>query len=616
MEVHVDEPRQRPASQSSGEIAERVGRRDGTQEHSRCGSNASRLGEGGPRLARSEVRRPRRPGRAVHVAERRARIRHLGIRVPAPAAEERRLEAERSQAGALLMHPLSGPAARRPGVVGRGPVRVVSERPSRGRLARPLEPQGLVLARAGIRRPDQRGDRESARPTTLERREPCPYFVVERSFHVTGDDRVPFAPHVRRLYRHAYLTLVLAASLPRLVALLAERDDILAAYTDKSDDFARTFLDSGTFGFIPGVPSAYTQPLYGFFLIPIYWVDRSWVTVGLAHILVAVATALLVFEIGRRVTSEPVALLGALLATLHPYLVWHDVHLNREILDQLLAAAVVLLTIVAAERERTLWWSAALGGALGLAILGNARLALLPLVVGIWLAVRRGAAGRGVLALLVICAATAVVLAPWVVRNKVSVGCFAITTDSRALWKANNLNTYDVLARGGWIDDVPPLPGSPPSPQDAGAIYQRTGRVVEVDECAQMRLYRDEVLEFWREHPDEKLRLAGQSARLLWQPNVLETEGRPGAGTWRDTARSTVEPAFMIALYAFAVVGLFIAAAQLRPARAAPARLPDAHRDALRRSDTLPRALGLPHRDPGRGRVRRGHRARSSNADR
>ena len=42
-------------------------------------------------------------------------------------------------------------------------------------------------------------------------------------------------------------------------------------------------------------------------------------------------------------------------------------------------------------------------------------------------------------------------------RNAVSVGCVAITTDTRALWKANNAATYDVLARGQWIDDVPEL---------------------------------------------------------------------------------------------------------------------------------------------------------------
>ena len=363
---------------------------------------------------------------------------------------------------------------------------------------------------------------------------------------------------VSALRRHPYVALALIAGLPRLLVLLYERSEILAAYTDKSDDFALVFLDSGTYGFIPGVPSAYTQPLYGFFLVPIYWIDRSWLTVGPAHIAVAIATAWLVYAIGIRIASQGVALAGATLATLHPYVVWHDVHLNREILDGLLAAAVVLLALIAAERERSLWWTAALGGVLGLAILGNARLALLPLVLGVWLMIRLGFAQHGLAALLVVCACAALVLAPWVGRNRASVGCFAITTDSRALWKANNLNTYDVLARGGWIDDVPPLPGAPPSPQDAGQIWRETGRIVEVDECEQLRLFQDEVVEFWREHPGEKARLAGQAARLLWQPNVLETEGRPGAGTWRDDARSIVEPAFMIALYAFAAVGLFV----------------------------------------------------------
>ena len=364
---------------------------------------------------------------------------------------------------------------------------------------------------------------------------------------------------MRRLYRHAYLVIALVAGLPRLLALLYERDDILAAFTDKSDDFALTFLESRTFGFIPGIPSAYTQPLYGFFLIPIYWIaDRHWLAVGLTQIAVAITTAWLVYEVGRRIATERTALLAALLSTLHPYLVWHDIHLNREILDQALAAGVVLLALIAAERDRSLWWSASLGAVLGLAILGNARLFLLPLVVGVWLLARLGWAHHGFAAFLIVCTSAALVLAPWVVRNRVSVGCLAVTTDARALWKANNLNTYDVLDRGGWIDDVPNIPGAPPSPQDAGAIYQRTGEIVQVDECEQMRFYRELVIDFWRDHPGEKGRLAAQSARLLWQPNVLETQGRPGAGTWQDKARSTVEPAFMIALYGLAIIGLFV----------------------------------------------------------
>jgi hypothetical protein len=51
--------------------------------------------------------------------------------------------------------------------------------------------------------------------------------------------------------RSAALLLVLATALPRLVALLHERGAILASFTDKGDNFAQTFLSTGTYGFIP-----------------------------------------------------------------------------------------------------------------------------------------------------------------------------------------------------------------------------------------------------------------------------------------------------------------------------------------------------------------------------
>jgi hypothetical protein len=351
--------------------------------------------------------------------------------------------------------------------------------------------------------------------------------------------------------------LAAVAALPRLAVLLYERGDVTAAFVDKGDDFARTFLATGTYGFIPGIPSAYTQPLYGFFLVPLYWVfERSWVTVGLAHAAVAVATAWLVYEIGRRVVSPAAGLVAASLATLHPYLVWHDMHMNREILDHFLAAAVVLLTLVVADR-RSLPLAALLGATVGVAILGNVRLLFLPLVVVAYLAWRwrRDALAPAALAL----AATVAVVTPWIVRNSVSVGCVALTTDGRALWKANNVNTLETLRAGKWIDDVPPIPGAPPTPQDAGALYAETGRVVRTDECAQMRFYRELALDFVRDHPGEKAELAVLSARMLWQPAVTKTEGRPGAGTWLDTARDWVEPAFMLVLYGLGLFGLFVA---------------------------------------------------------
>jgi 4-amino-4-deoxy-L-arabinose transferase-like glycosyltransferase len=356
--------------------------------------------------------------------------------------------------------------------------------------------------------------------------------------------------------RSAYALLAALAALPRLAVVLYERDDITSAFVDKGDDFAVTFLESGTYGFIPDVPSAYTQPLYGWFLIPLYWVfERSWLTVGLAQIAVAVVTAWLVYEIGRRVVSAPAGLVAAGLAAAHPYLVWHDVHMNREILDGALAAAVVLLALVAAER-RSLPLAAALGAVVGVAILGNVRLVLLPVVVAAYLLWRgRRPALPGAL---VAVAAAALVVAPWVVRNSVSVGCAALTTDGRALWKANNVNTLETLRDGRWIDDVPPLRGAPFTPQETAALYESTGRVVRVDECAQMRFYRERALEFVRDHPGEKAQLAGIAAMMLWQPAVTKTEGRRDAGTWLDTGRTWVEPVFMIALYGLALGGVLV----------------------------------------------------------
>ena len=64
------------------------------------------------------------------------------------------------------------------------------------------------------------------------------------------------SPRDRVTRRRAYALVAAAAALPRLAVLAVERGDILAEFTEKSDDFARTFVDSGTFGFIPGEPSA------------------------------------------------------------------------------------------------------------------------------------------------------------------------------------------------------------------------------------------------------------------------------------------------------------------------------------------------------------------------
>jgi 4-amino-4-deoxy-L-arabinose transferase-like glycosyltransferase len=360
--------------------------------------------------------------------------------------------------------------------------------------------------------------------------------------------------------RFIYPALAIVCAAPRLGVLLHERGAILASYTEKSDTFALTFVKSGTFGFIPGIPSADTQPLYGWFLVPVYWIfGRSWESVGLAQLVLAIATVWLVWEIGKRFLSVHAAIAGAVIATLNPYLVWHDMHVNREIADQVVLAALVLVTIMLAQKP-SLELALLDGILLGLAILGNTRLFALPLVVAAWLAAR--IRRRAAIALIAAAFAFAgLTVLPWLVRNKIQVGCYALTTDGRAFWKANNRFTYGVLSHGGWIDDVPTTqpPGRPPTPEEAWGTWMSTGQKTKVDECAQPGYYESKVFSFWVDHPSEKGKLMEQASSMLWSPFVTETSGRSGAGTSLDVGRRVIAPAYMIGVYALAAVGAFLA---------------------------------------------------------
>jgi 4-amino-4-deoxy-L-arabinose transferase-like glycosyltransferase len=366
--------------------------------------------------------------------------------------------------------------------------------------------------------------------------------------------------------RVSYAGLAILCAVPRLVVLLHVRNTLLATNAEKSDLFAQTFVAHGTYGLIPGEPSAYTQPLYGWFLIPIYWIfGRTWWSVGIAQILLAVITAVLVYEIGRRLLGPRAGLIGAAIATLNPYLIWHDMHINREIVDQVVAAALVLLTLVIAERP-SLKLATLLGAVTGLSMLGNTRLIGVPVLCVVYLAFRLPRARTTALACgLVIVGATVVVM-PWLIRNDVNVGCFAITTDGRAMWKANNPLTYGLLSSGQWIDNIGQHPPRPPepghlTPDEAHGRYVSTnGRVkLHPDECLEMTFYENLAFTWMEDHPGAKAKLAALSAKLLWQPNVFETSGRPGAGTSLDVGRRVIEPLYMWVVYALAFVGLFVA---------------------------------------------------------
>jgi 4-amino-4-deoxy-L-arabinose transferase-like glycosyltransferase len=364
--------------------------------------------------------------------------------------------------------------------------------------------------------------------------------------------------------RPSYAIVAVVCALPRIALAIHEHSGI-TSNLEKSSGLARMFLKTGTFGYVPGEPTAYTQPLYGWFLIVVYWIAGfHWWSIAGSQILVAVATSVVVCEIGRRFLSPRIGLTAALIATLQPYLVWHDIHGNREILDQLIGVAIFLLALLAASR-RSIALTAALGLVCGIGILSNARLTVLPLCLLAYLLWRR--AGWAVAIVVPLLAAVAV--APWVVRNKIEVGCWAITTDARSIWKANNVNTYAVLKSGLWIDQVPDIPQRQVSripdrwqtPEAAGFIYESSGRKVDVPECAQQSYYEHLVIKFWEHHPGEKAKLAVQATEMMWNPRV-GVEGAQESGV--DPLRKWVEPLYTVPLFLLAIVGFFLVPSTFR----------------------------------------------------
>src|SRR5205814_253022 len=173
----------------------------------------------------------------------------------------------------------------------------------------------------------------------------------------------------------------------------------------------------------------------------------------------------------------------------------------------------------------------------------------LPLVLAAYLILRAGWSW----APLALIAAAAVTVAPWVVRNRAELGCYALTTDGRALWKANNLQTYPLLTHGKWIDDVKDPPGHPfPNPEEARVLYQRGQGTHHIDECANQSYYQHKAWVFVREHPGAKAKLAGLTVRMEWDPRTTASATDSGHGVLRTWA----QPLYTSLLYVLAIAGL------------------------------------------------------------
>ena len=353
----------------------------------------------------------------------------------------------------------------------------------------------------------------------------------------SGSERTLDA-RTRPLPRDARRAPLVARVVPRLVVAPRRARRHPRAFTEKSDDFARTFVDTAR----SASSRASRRPTRSrSTLLPDpALLDRRArvVAVGLAQIAVAAVTALLVYEIGRRVPlARAPGSWRRSSRRCSPYLVWHDVHVNREILDQLLAAVVVLLDAARRRAARGLAGAGAAGLRAGLAILGNSRLLVLPLVLAGYLLWRRK--GWQVAARRARRRRAIVVVA--VGRPQPRPGRLLHDHDrlARALEGEQRAHLRRRSPAAAGSTTCRNLPGAPPTPELAADLYAARARRRASTSARRCGSTAREVLDFWREHPGEKARLDGAGGADALGPAV---DPRPSARRRRAASSTTRAP--------------------------------------------------------------------------
>lgn len=178
-------------------------------------------------------------------------------------------------------------------------------------------------------------------------------------------------------------------------------------------------------------PTAAYPPLYPLYLSAFSLVGLDSLDAHRAvSCLLGPIAVVLVGLLGRRVAGPRAGLLAAALAAVYPQLVMVDGTVIAEALYAPLVAAILLLVYRLLDRPGP-WRAAALGAAIGLAVLTRTEALLLVVLLALpacLLATRRpGAGARAALRAAaplaaVAVAATVLVLVPWVVRNAITLG--------------------------------------------------------------------------------------------------------------------------------------------------------------------------------------------------
>ena len=324
--------------------------------------------------------------------------------------------------------------------------------------------------------------------------------------HVDAD--APRACRGRRGDRRlAYVAVAVLsrATAPRRAAARARRDP-RRAHARRATSSRSSFVEHGTFGFIPGEPSAYTQPLYGWFLVPDLLDLRP---------PLAADRARADRPRGRDRAGSSTRSAGAFSARAPGSSPPRSRRSTRTSCGTTCtstarsstsscAAALVLAHARRSRSGRRCGVGALLGVVYGLAMLGNTRLVALPILCAGYLALRLPRARSTAVIAGLVLAGAAVAVAPWLVRNKVQRRLLGDHhRRPRALEGEQPTDLSRCSRHGQWIDNVA-LPAAAARPgtsrRTRRAASSRAARARSAPtrtSASQMRFYEHLALEYW-----------------------------------------------------------------------------------------------------------------------
>lgn len=230
--------------------------------------------------------------------------------------------------------------------------------------------------------------------------------------------------------RTAVVLAVLLAGLGLRLALLSQTGDLTLRIADEFQyaELASSIAAGRGFAWEDGQLTSLRPPLFPAMVAGIWQVagGQSLQAIRASQIVLALVTALLVFDLGRRSFNPKAGLIAAAICWLYPTLIFLNFTILTETLFTLLLVAFVWLAVMLMQNPRPAT-AAACGLALGLGALTRSVLWPLPLLLcPLLLLMLPGAWSRRALLVGLFVAGYGIVVTPWAVRNTSLQGVFTV----------------------------------------------------------------------------------------------------------------------------------------------------------------------------------------------